>query len=170
MPPIKLFHVTTIVREYSGYKDVDWKVHARAARIESIARDPKIGLKRQGRELIEAYPRCGGHDRFAINVEKGCFNCRGCNAKGDVIALVRFLDDCSFEVACEKIDGDFGERVPIWDERLVDGWLEAAFQKPDAAGVAARGDGRMNTKRYHLIQLQGPHARSTRALPTHARR
>jgi hypothetical protein len=36
----------------------------------------------------------------AINVEKGCFNCRGCKAKGDVIALVQF-----FESACQKLTG-----------------------------------------------------------------
>jgi CHC2 zinc finger len=75
-----------------------WRGRALAASIQSIAFDRKLDPKRQGRELIGACPRCGGQDRFATNVEKGCFNCRGCNAKGDVIALVRF-----FGPTCQKL-------------------------------------------------------------------
>jgi hypothetical protein len=51
-------------------------------------------------------PRCGGRDRFAINVRKQCWNCRGCDRGGDVISLVEHLDDCSFAVAVETLTGE----------------------------------------------------------------
>jgi hypothetical protein len=76
-----------------------WRDRARATSIQGIASDRKIGLKRQGRERIGACPRCG--DRFAINVEKECFNSRGCKAKAAVIALVSF-----FKSACQELTGE----------------------------------------------------------------
>src|SRR3984957_9886651 len=54
-------------------------------------------------------PLCGGRDRFSINIRKQVFNCRGCAASGDVIALVRFLDGCGFLEALEYLTG---ERAP----------------------------------------------------------
>ena len=50
-------------------------------------------------------PRCGGHDRFAVNTRKQVFNCRGCGVGGDVIAPVQFLDDCEFRPAVEWLCG-----------------------------------------------------------------
>jgi hypothetical protein len=46
---------------------------------------------------------CGGRDRFSVNTSKGVFNCRGCGGKGDVIALIQFLDGCSFSEAVERL-------------------------------------------------------------------
>ena len=54
-------------------------------------------------------PQCGGKDRFSINVRKQVFLCRGCAARGNVIALVRFLDGCGFLEALEYLTG---ERAP----------------------------------------------------------
>jgi hypothetical protein len=51
-------------------------------------------------------PRCGGTDRFAINLKKQVFHCRGCKIGGDVIELVRTLDQCSFPEAVELLSGD----------------------------------------------------------------
>jgi CHC2 zinc finger len=78
-----------------------WRDRARAASIQGIASDRKIGLKRQGRELIGACWRRAGQNHFAINVEKGSFDCRGCKVKAAVIALVQF-----FKSACQKLTGE----------------------------------------------------------------
>ena len=50
-----------------------------------------LQLKRQGRELVGPCPRCGGRDRFAINLGKQVWNCRGCSRGGDAIGLVRHV-------------------------------------------------------------------------------
>jgi hypothetical protein len=83
-----------------------WIDRARAADIGSVARDRGLELKRSGKELIGPCPKCAGNDRFSINTFKGCFNCRGCGAKGDVIDLVQFLDDRGFNEACERLTGE----------------------------------------------------------------
>lgn len=50
-------------------------------------------------------PRCGGTDRFSINLRKQLFNCRGCGTGGDVIKLVQFLDGSDFQMAVETLAG-----------------------------------------------------------------
>jgi phage/plasmid primase-like uncharacterized protein len=64
-------------------------------------RTKKIGT----RNHVGPCPRCGGHDRFAVSTRKQVFNCRGCEAKGDVIALVQHVDGCSFSEAVERLIG-----------------------------------------------------------------
>jgi DNA primase len=83
-----------------------WIERARAVPLASeIARR---GIKLNGGRIERCgpCPRCGGDDRFCINSGKGVFNCRGCGAKGDVIDLVRFLDDCDFIAACTALTGE----------------------------------------------------------------
>jgi hypothetical protein len=78
---------------------------AHAVRIEDETE--RRGIKLVGR--IDRYgpcPQCGGKDRFSINVRKQVFLCRGCAARGNVIALVRFLDGCGFLEALEYLTGD----------------------------------------------------------------
>jgi hypothetical protein len=41
-------------------------------------------------EWVGPCPKCGT-DRFSINTSKQIFNCRGCSAGGDAIALVRLV-------------------------------------------------------------------------------
>jgi len=41
-------------------------------------------------------PKCGGRDRFSVNVARGLFNCRRCNVGGDAIALARHLAVMSY--------------------------------------------------------------------------
>jgi Toprim domain/CHC2 zinc finger len=53
-------------------------------------------------------PLCGGRDRFSINIRKQVFNCRGCGARGTVIALVQALDGCAFREAVECLTGEHG--------------------------------------------------------------
>jgi phage/plasmid primase-like uncharacterized protein len=82
----------------------DWITRAHAVRIEDEIERRRIKLV--GRiDRCGACPQCGGRDRFSINVRKQCFNCRGCDANGDVIDLVRFLDGCDFHVAIAALIG-----------------------------------------------------------------
>ncbi|HZZ22291.1 MAG TPA: CHC2 zinc finger domain-containing protein [Roseiarcus sp.] len=81
---------------------------ASAVRIEDEVE--RRGIKLVGRiDRSGPCPLCGGKDRFSINTRKQVFRCRGCVARGNVIALVRFLDGCSFLEALEYLTG---ERAP----------------------------------------------------------
>jgi putative DNA primase/helicase len=82
-----------------------WVVKARSVPIEDeIARR---GIKLRGKiECCGPCPQCGGTDRFAVNIRKQVFNCRGCGGQGDVIALVKFLDNVDFKGACETLTGE----------------------------------------------------------------
>ena len=81
---------------------------ASAVRIEDEIE--RRGIKLVGRvDRCGPCPQCGGKDRFSINVRKQVFLCRGCAARGNVIALVRFLDGCGFLEALECLTG---ERAP----------------------------------------------------------
>jgi hypothetical protein len=79
---------------------------ARSVPIESEIERRGIKLRRQGQELVGPCPHCGGDDRFAVNISKGVFNCRGCEARGDVIDLVRFLDGVEFNEALTTLTGE----------------------------------------------------------------
>jgi putative DNA primase/helicase len=140
--------------------DSDTVALARSVRIESeIARR---GIKLRGKvEREGACPICGGTDRFSVNTKKQVFNCRGCGAKGDVIALVEALDGIEFIEAVRTLAGiEPGRPAPRLDpvriaeakgkaeraevDELVDEhkkflkgmaiWLEA---KPDIEGTLA---------------------------------
>ena len=65
------------------------------------------GIKLRGQiERCGPCPRCGGHDRFAININKQKFNCRGCKrGGGDAISLVMFLDKSECTTAVETLSG-----------------------------------------------------------------
>jgi Protein of unknown function (DUF3631)/CHC2 zinc finger len=84
----------------------DWKTRARSVAIEREIERRGISLKRQSvAEFVGPCPKCGGTDRFSINTKKQVFNCRGCDAKGDVIALVEYLDGVDFVTACTTLVG-----------------------------------------------------------------
>jgi hypothetical protein len=94
-----------------------------------------ITLRRQGTELVGPCPRCGGDDRFAININKQVFNCRGCGAAGDVIDLVMFLDSCDFVHAGTTLAGEpppkaNGKNPAIEAKKIV----AACFDYSDEAG------------------------------------
>jgi hypothetical protein len=74
-----------------------------------------VVLKRQSRELIGPCPVCGGTDRFAVNISKQVFNCRGCGKGGDVIALAQHLDGTRFPEAIATLTGgeDRPRRAPV---------------------------------------------------------
>jgi hypothetical protein len=86
-----------------------WIDRARAVPIEAEATRRRLRLK--GRvDRTGPCPRCGGHDRFSINLKKQVWNCRGCQCGGDVIDLVCFLDNLDFKQAVELLAG--GEADP----------------------------------------------------------
>jgi hypothetical protein len=82
--------------------------------ILSIAERLGARLRRCGNEHAGPCPRCGGRDRFSINVKKGLWNCRGCDVGGDAIALARQVLDCSYRDALEFIGDNraYEPRVP----------------------------------------------------------
>lgn len=63
------------------------------------------GLKRAGHELVGPCPRCGGRDRFGVNLRKGLFQCRRCDAKGDALALVMWDRELGFHDALTWLCG-----------------------------------------------------------------
>jgi hypothetical protein len=71
------------------------------------SRSPSVSGRSLGRcsEWIGPCPKCGGRDRFAINLRKQCFNCRRCGTGGDVIDLVRLVHDWALIEAIEFING-----------------------------------------------------------------
>jgi hypothetical protein len=77
---------------------------ARATAVESILE--AHGVKLRGHvERIGPCPVCGGADRFGVNTRKQLFNCRGCGARGDAIALEQFLSGAPFKTAVERLLG-----------------------------------------------------------------
>jgi putative DNA primase/helicase len=77
---------------------------ARAVPIETEIE--RRGIKLRGRaDRCGPCPKCGGDDRFSINVAKRLFNCRGCGVGGDVITLVQHIDGVNFITACETLEG-----------------------------------------------------------------
>jgi D5 N terminal like/Zinc-binding domain of primase-helicase len=88
--------------------DAAFEAWVERARSVPIAREvERRGIKLRGRtECVGPCPRCGGVDRFAINVKKGVWNCRRCGVGGDVIRLVEHLDGVEFIAACETLTGE----------------------------------------------------------------
>lgn len=65
-----------------------------------------ITLTRTSEGFAGPCPRCGGVDRFSVNTRKQVFNCRGCGGKGDVIDLVRLLDNTNLREAVKTLTSD----------------------------------------------------------------
>lgn len=78
---------------------------ARSVRLESEIARRGIKLSSGIAERCGPCPVCGGTDRFAINVKRQFWNCRGCVHGGDVIELVRHLDGLSFGEAVRLLTG-----------------------------------------------------------------
>ena len=79
---------------------------ARAIDLLEIAASFGATLRREGAEHVGPCPICGGIDRFAINIAKQIFNCRGCG-KGGVgpIDLQIFLAGGDFVTAVKTLTG-----------------------------------------------------------------
>ncbi len=88
----------------SGAIDDDLIMRARAVRIEREIE--RRGIKLRGHvERCGPCPRCGGSDRFGINIKKQLWNCRGCDIGGNVIALAQHLDRVDFATAVQMLAG-----------------------------------------------------------------
>jgi hypothetical protein len=88
--------------------DADHIAEARATSIADVLAGHLAGMKRHGAEYVGSCPRCGGRDRFSINLTKGdgVFNCRGCGGKGGgAIDLTMWLNGCGFAEAVEHLVG-----------------------------------------------------------------
>jgi phage/plasmid primase-like uncharacterized protein len=82
-----------------------WAAKARAVPIEHEIERRAIHLTGKI-DRCGPCPKCGGADRFAINIKKQVWNCRGCNTGGDVIKLVEHLDGVDFIGACAILTGE----------------------------------------------------------------
>lgn len=79
---------------------------AKCVRIQCEVERRGIRLIGRGSERVGPCPICGGRDRFSININKQCWNCRGCGKGGDVISLVRHLDRVDFKTAVATLTGE----------------------------------------------------------------
>ena len=79
---------------------------AREADILSVAERLGARLKKASGEWVGPCPRCGGRDRFAINVRKRIFNCRRCAIGRDTIGMVEHVTGSSFVEAVKFITGE----------------------------------------------------------------
>ena len=77
---------------------------AKSVPIERIIEQRQVRLR--GRiERVGPCPVCGGVDRFAINITKQVWNCRGCGKGGDVIDLVCHIERIGFAEAVAYLAG-----------------------------------------------------------------
>jgi CHC2 zinc finger len=86
-----------------------WVERARTVRIEDEIARRGIRLKGSKPDRCGPCPRCGGHDRFSINIKKQVFHCRQCKPEaltGDVIGFVQWIDNCGFKAAIQTLTGD----------------------------------------------------------------
>ena len=84
-----------------------WFARARAVPLQEICARRSIKLKREGAEFVGPCPHCAGEDRFAVNVNKQFFNCRGCKAGGHgAIDFVCWLDNIEPIPAAEYLNGE----------------------------------------------------------------
>jgi putative DNA primase/helicase len=133
---------------------------ARRVPIESVIHAHRIPLKRVGSELVGPCPKCGGKDRFAVNLKKQVWNCRGCGQHGDVIALEMFLDGCDFPGAVEKLSGQ-KKRSANGEHRVrsaasngeADHRISYAYCEPETGTV-----------RYRKIRIERPDGSKTFAI------
>lgn len=79
---------------------------------EIVARLDLHGLQKAGHELVGPCPRCGGRDRFGVNLRKGAFLCRRCDGKGGGIDLVMFVLGLTFPEALTWLCGEEEEISP----------------------------------------------------------
>ncbi len=96
------------------------------------------GLRRMSGELVGPCPKCGGHDRFGINLRKGQFLCRKCGGKGDGISLVRFILDLDFPSALCWLVGERDDQVDPAEVRRRRETAEADRRRKDRIAAQER--------------------------------
>jgi hypothetical protein len=90
-----------------------WAAKAHSVRVEDelARRGFDYWTKPRHSNIGQPCPMCGGTDRFSANTKKQVFNCRGCDAKGDVIALVQALDGVGYLDAIATLAGAAPGRI-----------------------------------------------------------
>ena len=78
---------------------------ARAAPILELAERHGARLKKSGKQYEGACPHCGGADRFWVVPSLNVGGCRGCDFRGDAIALEMHLSGGSFIEAMRALIG-----------------------------------------------------------------
>jgi hypothetical protein len=110
--------------------DAQLIARARAVPIESEVARRGLQLKCASQTEFEgACPACGGRNRFAINVRKQLWNCRGCGKGGDVISLVQLAAGVGFLEACRELAGERPRAAP-----------QRPVERPAAAPVSQDND------------------------------
>ena len=93
---------------------------ARSFRVLELAERHGARLKKSGKQYDGACPHCGGVDRFWVVPDLNVAGCRGCEFRGDAIALEMHLSGRSFADAVRTLTGkDAGtptRRQPTADE------------------------------------------------------
>ena len=88
---------------------IDAELVAQAHDVDLLATAKSLGarLKRiSAAEWVSGCPRCGGRDRFSVNVKKGVWHCRGCGKGGnDSISLAVHMLDLSFPATIAFLTG-----------------------------------------------------------------
>jgi hypothetical protein len=104
---------------------------ARARPIWDIVQALDIqGLRRgAAREWVGPCPECGGDDRFSIHTGKGVYYCRHCDARGDVIELVRWLRKMTLAQALDWLCGPLDTGLSETERRARREKAEANRQK-----------------------------------------
>ena len=90
-------------------------------------------------EWAGSCPRCGGIDRFSINIKKNVWHCRGCGTGGDVIKLEMHVNGRLFPEAVEALIGktsDGKRREPTPEEIAARKAREEQRRRAEAAEQA----------------------------------
>jgi hypothetical protein len=83
-----------------------WKEKAEAVGLLAAAQMFGAKLKKHGTEFVGPCPYCSGKDRFAINLQKGKWHCRGHGGGASVIAMAMHIGNLAFKEAIEQLTGE----------------------------------------------------------------
>lgn len=86
----------------------EWRDRAESVGLLVAAQQFGAKLKRKGAEWVGPCPACGGKDRFAVNVGKAKWNCRGTGGGSSTVSMVMHISvtPLSFMQAIEALTGE----------------------------------------------------------------
>jgi hypothetical protein len=110
---------------------------ARSVPVLEIAERHGAKLKPSGKQHEGPCPLCGGHDRFWVVPSLNTAGCRGCDFRGDAIALERHLSGGTFvEAVRALIGGTRSRRQPTPEEVAAREAREAERRRVDSEANA----------------------------------
>jgi hypothetical protein len=145
----------------------DWVNTAKAVRIETFLTDEYgwTPSTKNSHEWRGPCPACGGSEyatKFSIDVREQRANCfGGCGCQGDIIAIVRHIDDLSFDDAVTKLVGPCPQSDGKASDARVD-WKhpEAEFDYRDENGTLL-----YQNVRYPVLAADGSRRLSRKGKP-----